>query len=102
MQPSHLAAPCPAACNPPKSALQDSDKRGARIGVQAGGVKKPVTSPHGPRDSGKGVRIQGGKVYDSASGVTCHWCRRETERKKCCQLSGRHYLSIQHRSLASA
>lgn len=27
----------------------------------------------GPLDSGKGVRIQGGKVYDSAHGVTCHW-----------------------------
>jgi len=31
--------------------------------------------PRGPRDSGKGVRIQGGKVYDSNLGVTCHWCR---------------------------
>jgi hypothetical protein len=26
-----------------------------------------------PVDSGKGVRIQGGKVYDSKHGLTCHW-----------------------------
>lgn len=26
-----------------------------------------------PVDSGKGVRIQGGKVYDSKHGMTCHW-----------------------------
>ncbi|KAF6256097.1 zinc-finger domain of monoamine-oxidase A repressor R1-domain-containing protein [Scenedesmus sp. NREL 46B-D3] len=32
----------------------------------------------GPVDSGKGVRIQGGKVYDSKHGVTCHWCRQKT------------------------
>ncbi|GAX81623.1 hypothetical protein CEUSTIGMA_g9051.t1 [Chlamydomonas eustigma] len=32
----------------------------------------------GPVDSGKGVRIQGGKVYDSKFGVTCHWCRQKT------------------------
>ena len=24
-------------------------------------------------DSGKGVRIQGGRVYDSKHGITCHW-----------------------------
>lgn len=34
-----------------------------------------LKSSRGPRDSGKGVRVQGGKVYDSATGVTCHWCR---------------------------
>lgn len=27
-------------------------------------------------DSGLGVRIQGGRVYDSTFGVTCHWCRQ--------------------------
>ena len=27
----------------------------------------------GPKDSGKGVRVQGGRVYDSTFGVTCHW-----------------------------
>eukprot|EP00775_Hariotina_reticulata_P001683 gene1683-2027_t len=32
----------------------------------------------GPIDSGKGVRIQGGRVYDSKHGVTCHWCRQKT------------------------
>ncbi|KAG1664286.1 hypothetical protein FOA52_009789 [Chlamydomonas sp. UWO 241] len=32
----------------------------------------------GPVDSGKGVRIMGGKVYDSKFGVTCHWCRQKT------------------------
>lgn len=29
-------------------------------------------------DSGKGVRVQGGRVYDSKFGVTCHWCRQKT------------------------
>ncbi|KAL6747477.1 zinc-finger domain of monoamine-oxidase A repressor R1-domain-containing protein [Haematococcus lacustris] len=29
-------------------------------------------------DSGKGVRVQGGRVYDSKHGVTCHWCRQKT------------------------
>ncbi|GAB4813732.1 hypothetical protein N2152v2_000778 [Parachlorella kessleri] len=32
----------------------------------------------GPFDSGRGVRIQGGRVYDSLYGVTCHWCRQKT------------------------
>lgn len=32
----------------------------------------------GPVDSGKGVRIQGGRVYDSKLGVCCHWCRQKT------------------------
>ncbi|KAL4855053.1 Cell division cycle-associated 7-like protein [Chlorella vulgaris] len=34
--------------------------------------------PRGPFDSGRGVRIQGGRVYDSKYGVTCHWCRQKT------------------------
>jgi hypothetical protein len=29
-------------------------------------------------DSGLGVRVQGGRVYDSRYGVTCHWCRQKT------------------------
>ncbi|KAL4517183.1 hypothetical protein Ndes2437B_g06791 [Nannochloris sp. 'desiccata'] len=29
-------------------------------------------------DSGLGVRLQGGRVYDSKLGVTCHWCRQKT------------------------
>lgn len=29
-------------------------------------------------DSGLGVRIQGGRVYDSKYGETCHWCRQKT------------------------
>jgi hypothetical protein len=29
-------------------------------------------------DSGLGVRMQGGRVYDSKLGVTCHWCRQKT------------------------
>lgn len=29
-------------------------------------------------DSGLGVRFQGGRVYDSQLGVTCHWCRQKT------------------------
>lgn len=31
-----------------------------------------------PYDSGLGVRHQGGRVYDSKHGVTCHWCRQKT------------------------
>jgi len=44
-------------------------------GAAGGGDAK---ARRGPIDSGKGVRIQGGKVYDSALGVTCHWCRQKT------------------------
>ena len=29
-------------------------------------------------DSGRGVRWQGGRIYDSKYGVTCHWCRQKT------------------------
>lgn len=32
----------------------------------------------GPVDSGKGIRVQGGRVYDSKNGITCHWCRQKT------------------------
>lgn len=49
--------------------LEMADKRG---GSKSGG------KPRGPIDSGKGVRIQGGRVYDSKHGVTCHWCRQKT------------------------
>jgi hypothetical protein len=42
--------------------------RAAR-GERSGGAVKN----HGPKDSGKGVRVIGGRVYDSAFGVTCHW-----------------------------
>lgn len=43
----------------------------------------------GPQDSGKGVRIQGGRVYDSTFGVTCHWCRQKTlEDKVTCTSPG--------------
>ena len=43
----------------------------------------------GPQDSGKGVRIQGGRVYDSTFGVTCHWCRQKTlEDKVTCTAPG--------------
>lgn len=31
-----------------------------------------------PIDSGLGVRIQGGRIYDSKYGLTCHWCRQKT------------------------
>ncbi|GLI70721.1 hypothetical protein VaNZ11_015745 [Volvox africanus] len=47
----------------------------ARIHGAGRGASK---GPRGPRDSGKGVRRQGGQVYDSSSGVTCHWCRQKT------------------------
>eukprot|EP00887_Chlorella_sp_A99_P003288 scaffold9.g3288.t1 len=41
----------------------------------------------GPVDSGLGVRIQGGRVYDSKYGVTCHWCRQKTleDHITCCR-----------------
>jgi len=39
--------------------------------IAARGNRKPV-------DSGRGVRIQGGRVYDSRHGITCHWCRQKT------------------------
>lgn len=29
-------------------------------------------------DSGRGIRIQGGRLYDSKLGTTCHWCRQKT------------------------
>lgn len=29
-------------------------------------------------DSGLGIRRQGGRIYDSKHGVTCHWCRQKT------------------------
>jgi len=35
--------------------------------VATQGARKPV-------NSGRGVRIQGGRVYDSQHGITCHWC----------------------------
>lgn len=28
--------------------------------------------------AGRGVRVQGGRIYDSQFGVTCHWCRQKT------------------------
>ncbi len=34
--------------------------------------------PESPYDSGLGVRRQGGRIYDSKNGVTCHWCRQKT------------------------
>lgn len=37
-----------------------------------------ASSGRGTVDSGLGVRIQGGRVYDSKFGVTCHWCRQKT------------------------
>ena len=30
------------------------------------------------RGSNLGVRRQGGRIYDSENGVTCHWCRQKT------------------------
>ncbi|GIM07791.1 hypothetical protein Vretimale_11863 [Volvox reticuliferus] len=47
----------------------------ARTQAAARGTSK---GPRGPRDSGRGVRRQGGQVYDSSNGITCHWCRQKT------------------------
>lgn len=44
----------------------------ARRGMSAGGC------PESRYDSGLGVRRQGGRIYDSKNGVTCHWCRQKT------------------------
>ncbi|MEW5315571.1 MAG: hypothetical protein WDW38_006991 [Sanguina aurantia] len=46
----------------------------------SGAAEKEGTAakPRKAIDSGKGVRIQGGRVYDSSFGVTCHWCRQKT------------------------
>ncbi|GIL60129.1 hypothetical protein Vafri_14767 [Volvox africanus] len=41
-------------------------------------ARETSKGPRGPRDSGKGVRRQGGQVYDSSNGITCHWCRQKT------------------------
>lgn len=43
----------------------------ARRGISAG-------CPESRYDSGLGVRRQGGRIYDSKNGVTCHWCRQKT------------------------
>jgi Zinc-finger domain of monoamine-oxidase A repressor R1 len=49
-------------------------------------------------DSGLGVRIQGGRVYDSKYGVTCHWCRQKTleEHVECTSegCGGGHKLTV--------
>ncbi len=42
------------------------------------GDKKSKKKGRGNVDSGKGVRLQGGRVYDSKFGITCHWCRQKT------------------------
>lgn len=31
-----------------------------------------------PRNTNPGRRVQGGRLYDSALGKTCHWCRQKT------------------------
>ena len=50
------------------------DKIAAQIAAAAeAGAEKGTPKKRGPMDSGKGVRLQGGKVYDSTFGVTCHW-----------------------------
>lgn len=60
------------------------EKHGSQQGGEARGGKK-----RGPQDSGKGVRVQGGRVYDSTFGVTCHWCRQKTlEDKVTCTSPG--------------
>lgn len=30
------------------------------------------------RNSNPGMRVQGGRLYDSSFGLTCHWCRQKT------------------------
>lgn len=63
-------------------ALREKNGRAAADGGEEageeGGDAGDDAKKRGPQDSGKGVRIQGGKVYDSTFGVTCHWCRQKT------------------------
>ncbi len=47
-------------------------------GPEAGAAAAAAAAADAPFDSGLGVRIQGGRVYDSKYGVTCHWCRQKT------------------------
>ncbi|KAI8468001.1 MAG: zinc-finger domain of monoamine-oxidase A repressor R1-domain-containing protein [Monoraphidium minutum] len=50
----------------------------ARRAEEGGKKARKDAKSRGPKDSGKGVRVQGGRVYDSKFGVTCHWCRQKT------------------------
>lgn len=43
-------------------------------GDDDGGCQREIK----PRNSNPGRRIQGGRIYDSAFGLTCHWCRQKT------------------------
>ena len=40
-------------------------------------VREVGAVARGVYDSGRGVRIQGGRVYDSKLGKTCHYCRQK-------------------------
>ena len=42
------------------------------------GFVVPRAPVSGTRGSNLGVRRQGGRIYDSENGVTCHWCRQKT------------------------
>jgi len=45
------------------------------------GSKQRLFDSQGPIsrfDSGLGIRSQGGRIYDSKNGITCHWCRQKT------------------------
>eukprot|EP00890_Picochlorum_soloecismus_P004251 jgi/Picsp_1/4827/NSC_02194-R1_protein len=45
------------------------------------GSRQRLFNSQGPLsrfDSGLGVRNQGGRIYDSKNGITCHWCRQKT------------------------
>ncbi len=42
------------------------------------GFVVPRAPVRGTRGSNLGVRRQGGRIYDSENGVTCHWCRQKT------------------------
>ncbi|KAF5841753.1 zinc-finger domain of monoamine-oxidase A repressor R1-domain-containing protein [Dunaliella salina] len=55
----------------------EQGQAGASI-LSARWMESRTGTPRKPVDSGKGVRIQGGKVYDSKHGISCHWCRQKT------------------------
>ncbi|XP_020593081.1 uncharacterized protein LOC110033444 isoform X3 [Phalaenopsis equestris] len=40
--------------------------------------KKDIVPPPAKRSKNPGVRVQGGRIYDSENGKTCHQCRQKT------------------------
>lgn len=58
--------------------VEELRRRAEAQGAKRSAARDADPAARGPKDSGKGVRMQGGRMYDSALGVTCHWCRQKT------------------------